>query len=54
LEANNHKRRWLLIASYSSVGVAAFLILIKTSAWLFTGSASLLGSLLDSLMDSIA
>lgn len=54
MEANNHKRRWLLIASYSSVGVAAFLILIKTSAWLFTGSASLLGSLLDSLMDSIA
>ena len=47
-------RRWLLIASYASVGVAVFLIVVKSVAWIYTGSASLLGSLLDSVMDSMA
>ncbi len=47
-------RRWLLIASYASVGVAIFLIVLKSAAWIYTGSASLLGSLLDSVMDSMA
>jgi len=46
--------RWLLTASYSSVAVALLLILMKSGAWLYTGSASLLGSLLDSVMDSFA
>ena len=47
-------RRWLLIASYASVGVAVFLIVVKSVALIYTGSASLLGSLLDSVMDSMA
>ncbi|MBP8924772.1 MAG: cation diffusion facilitator family transporter [Pseudomonadales bacterium] len=47
-------RKWLLIASYASVGVAIFLIVLKSAAWIYTGSASLLGSLLDSVMDSMA
>jgi len=49
-----HRERWLIIASYSSVTVAVFLILLKISVWLYTGSVSLLGSLLDSVMDSMA
>jgi ferrous-iron efflux pump FieF len=49
-----HKERWLLIAGYSSVAVAGFLIILKISVWLYTGSVSLLGSLLDSVMDSMA
>jgi cation diffusion facilitator family transporter len=47
-------RRWLLAASYASVGVAITLILAKAVAWWLSGSASLLGSLLDSVMDSMA
>lgn len=47
-------RRWLLAASYASVGVALTLILAKTVAWWLSGSASMLGSLLDSVMDSMA
>jgi ferrous-iron efflux pump FieF len=47
-------RRWLLAATYASVAVALALILAKTVAWWLTGSASLLGSLLDSIMDSMA
>lgn len=48
------QRFWLLTATYASVGVAFFLIVIKSLAWFYTGSASLLGSLIDSLMDSLA
>lgn len=46
--------RWLLLASYGSVAVALLLILAKAAAWWLGGSASLLGSLLDSVMDSMA
>jgi ferrous-iron efflux pump FieF len=52
--ARPSSERWLLAASYCSVGVALTLILMKSVAWLYTGSASLLGSLLDSVMDSFA
>jgi ferrous-iron efflux pump FieF len=38
----------------ASVGVAVTLIIIKMIAALYTGSASILGSLIDSLMDSMA
>lgn len=48
------QRFWLLAATYASVGVALFLILLKSMAWSYTGSASLLGSLIDSLTDSLA
>jgi ferrous-iron efflux pump FieF len=46
--------RWLLTASYASVSVALFLIVLKAGAWLYTGSASMLGSLVDSVIDSLA
>lgn len=46
--------RWLLAASYASVAVAFLLIAAKSVAWYLTDSASMLGSLLDSVMDSMA
>lgn len=46
--------RLLKRASYASVLTALVLILVKMVAWLFTGSVSMLASLVDSLMDSIA
>jgi ferrous-iron efflux pump FieF len=46
--------RWVLIASNASVAVALALIAGKSVAWYLTQSASLLGSLLDSVMDSMA
>ena len=53
-EAQARIRRWVLIATNASVAVAIVLILAKSVAWYFTASASLLGSLLDSVMDSMA
>lgn len=47
-------RRWIIAASYCSVLVAVVLISAKLSVWLYTGSVSILASLVDSLMDSIA
>lgn len=49
-----HGERWLLAASYASVAVALVLIVLKAAAWFASGSASMLGSLIDSLMDSMA
>lgn len=51
-QSGNHM--WLLAASYLSVVVAITLIVVKGMAWIHTGSASLLASLVDSLMDSFA
>jgi len=44
----------LKLASLASVMTAAFLIVAKLVAWSMTGSVSLLASLVDSVMDSIA
>ena len=44
----------MLAASYASVVVAFLLIAAKLVAWFLTDSASMLGSLLDSVMDSMA
>ena len=44
----------LKLASGASVIVASFLIVAKLAAWYVTGSVSLLASLVDSVMDSIA
>jgi len=52
--SKNREDRLLVQATYVSVGVALILIIVKTVAWLYTGSASILGSLIDSLMDSMA
>ncbi|MDX1803316.1 MAG: cation diffusion facilitator family transporter [Alcanivorax sp.] len=46
--------RLLILAGLSSVVTAVLLIAAKTVAWLMTGSVSLLASLVDSIMDSIA
>ncbi len=46
--------RLMRLATYASVSVAAFLILIKLAAWLATDSVSVLSSLVDSVLDSIA
>ncbi len=44
----------LRLASAASVMTAGFLIVAKLAAWSVTGSVSLLASLVDSVMDSIA
>lgn len=44
----------LNLASIASVLTASFLIVAKLAAWSVTGSVSLLASLVDSVMDSIA
>lgn len=44
----------LKLASVASVVTAVFLIVAKLAAWLVTGSVSLLASLVDSVMDSLA
>lgn len=44
--------RLLKLATYASVAVALVLIALKSSAWLMSGSVSLLASLIDSLMDA--
>lgn len=41
-------------ATYASVATAVMLIFVKLSAWLMTGSVSILASLVDSIMDSLA
>ena len=41
-------------ATYASVAVSAFLIVIKFVAWLATGSVAMLSSLVDSLLDVVA
>ena len=49
---NPHHKRLILTASYASIIMALLLIILKSMAWLATGSASILGSLMDSLMDA--
>lgn len=44
----------LKLASVASVMTASFLIVAKLIAWYMTGSVSLLASLVDSVMDSLA
>jgi len=51
---NNQYASLVKLASLASVVVAVILIAIKLFAWFFTGSVSLLASLLDSTMDSAA
>lgn len=46
--------RLMRLATYASVAVAGFLILVKLAAWLYTDSISLLSTLIDSLLDAVA
>lgn len=48
------KAKQLHLATTASVLTALVLIGVKLAAWLWTGSVSILASLIDSLMDSIA
>lgn len=56
--SSNHNNRdyafWVKLATRASVTVALLLILVKITAWLMTDSASMLASLTDSLLDSLA
>ncbi len=51
---NNRKERLLKIATAASVAVAISLTLIKAVAWYKTGSVAMMGSLLDSILDTAA
>ena len=46
--------RLLKLATNASVAVAGLLVFIKAIAWAKTGSVAMLGSLLDSLLDTAA
>ena len=45
---------WVKLASRASVATALCLIVIKLIAWMYSGSASMLGSLTDSFADALA
>lgn len=45
---------WVKLATRASVTVALVLIAVKVAAWLITDSASMLASLTDSMLDSLA
>jgi ferrous-iron efflux pump FieF len=47
-------RFWVRVATRASVFTAALLIAAKLMAWFFSGSASMLASLTDSMMDAMA
>jgi len=48
------KERLLKLATGASVAIASVLVVIKGIAWIKTGSVAMLGSLLDSVLDSVA
>ena len=47
-----HHGRMMRMATYASVSVATMLIVLKAVVWYWSGSVSLLASLIDSLMDA--
>lgn len=53
-EPDNKQGGLLILAGIAAVLTACLLIAVKFVAWLMTGSVSLLASLIDSLMDSLA
>lgn len=48
------EHRLLILAASASVATAVLLIAVKAVAWVMTGSVSMLASLVDSVMDSLA
>lgn len=54
MKINPHETNIIRFASYASVAVAGFLIILKLFAWWETHSVSLQGSLIDSLLDAFA
>lgn len=53
-DGSNREHRLLLLAAMASVATALVLIVGKAVAWVMTGSVSMLASLVDSVMDSMA
>lgn len=49
----NRKNRLLIAVTYSAVGVAVTLMILKLGVWWVSGAVSLLASFVDSLMDGI-
>lgn len=47
-------QRLLTLATYAAVGTAALLIFVKAGAWALTHSVSMLSTLVDSMLDSVA
>lgn len=45
---------WVKLASRAAVATALTLVIIKMAAWLYSGSASMLASLIDSFADGLA
>jgi ferrous-iron efflux pump FieF len=54
MKTNPHETNIIRFASYASVAVAGFLIILKLFAWWETHSVSLQASLIDSLLDALA
>ncbi len=54
IQIDDKRSRLLRVATAASVATAFGLILVKLIAWFMTGSVSILASLVDSVMDSLA
>ncbi len=54
MDSQKSTDRLLRLATYASVATALILIGVKATAWFMTGSLSILGTLVDSLMDVAA
>ncbi|MDQ6962148.1 MAG: cation diffusion facilitator family transporter [Mariprofundaceae bacterium] len=54
LSIQDKNKRLLRIATWSSVAIAILLIIVKSIAWWWTGSVSLLATLTDSCLDAVA
>ncbi len=54
MDSQENNSRLLRLATYASVATALILIGVKATAWFMTGSLSILGTLVDSLMDVAA
>ena len=50
--AGSHSASLMRAATYASVAVAGFLIVLKTGAWIATDSVSMLSTLVDSMLDA--
>ncbi len=48
------KARLMRFATYAAVSAATFLVAVKLATWLYTDSVSILSSLADSLLDTMA
>ena len=49
-----NQEKWLKYATYASVFVSVSLVIVKLIIWMYSGSVSLMASLVDSLMDVAA